>query len=74
MNSTKWSQPQHRFSCATAAMLASTLVLSSVLWLFASDSAPAAGASIVMVKQQPASASVRTDSRLATRAASTVRL
>jgi hypothetical protein len=35
MSTTPWTSAQQRLSCAAAALLASTLVLSSVLWLFA---------------------------------------
>jgi hypothetical protein len=41
MNANQRFDLQRRLPCAAAAMLASTLVLSSVLWLFASASAPA---------------------------------
>jgi hypothetical protein len=40
MNANQWSHLRHRLPCAAAAMLASTLVLSSVLWLFTKPSAP----------------------------------
>jgi hypothetical protein len=44
MNRNSWTTLQHRFGCAAAATLASTLVLSSVLWLFASAAGPSASA------------------------------
>jgi hypothetical protein len=59
MNTHPFSFPQRRFPCAAVAVLASTLVLSSVLWLFASAGAPAAAASTALVKHQPASPSAR---------------
>jgi hypothetical protein len=34
-NQASWTTPRHRAPCAAAAVLASTAVLSSVLWLFA---------------------------------------
>jgi len=67
MNATQWSSPQHRLSVALAAMLASTLALSSVLWLFASADTAGAGASAVGVKQELAgSDSERAGRHLAT--------
>jgi hypothetical protein len=44
MNRNNWTTPQNRFGCAAAAALASTLVLSSVLWLFAGAAGPSASA------------------------------
>ncbi len=44
MNRNNWTTPQNRFCCAAAAALASTLVLSSVLWLFAGAAGPSASA------------------------------
>ena len=44
MNRNSWTTPQNRFTCAAAAALASTLVLSSVLWLFADAGTPSASA------------------------------
>ncbi len=35
MNRNSWMTTQNRFGCAAAAALASTAVLTSVLWLFA---------------------------------------
>jgi hypothetical protein len=43
MHANPWSDLRHRLPCAAAALLASTLVLSSVLWLFANASAPTTG-------------------------------
>jgi len=44
MNRNNWTTPQNRFGCAAAAALASGLVLSSVLWLFAGAAGPSASA------------------------------
>ena len=44
MNRNNWTTPQNRFACAAAAALASTLVLSSVVWLFADAQTPTASA------------------------------
>ena len=44
MNRHAWTSPQTRFGCVAAAALASTLVLSSVIWLFASAGTPTASA------------------------------
>ena len=44
MNGNNWTTPQNRFACAAAAALASTLVLSSVVWLFAEAQTPTASA------------------------------
>jgi hypothetical protein len=44
MNRNNWTTPQHRFGCAAAAALASTLILSSVVWLFTSVAGPTASA------------------------------
>jgi len=52
MNSYQVSSIQQRFSCAAAAVLASTLVLTSVLWLFDSIGSPAADAPNVAVQHQ----------------------
>jgi hypothetical protein len=75
MNATQWSSPQHRLPVALAAMLASTLALSSVLWLFASSDAAGVGTSAAVVKQQPADPSAeRGRSHLATASTSRSRL
>jgi hypothetical protein len=55
MNRNAWSNPQTRVGCAAAAAFASALVLSSVLWLFASASAPVAAVPTSVVQQHPAS-------------------
>jgi hypothetical protein len=52
MNSYQVSSTQQRFSCAATAVLASTLVLSSVLWLFDCVGSPAADAPSVAVQHQ----------------------
>jgi len=44
MNRNSLTTPQHRLGCAAAAALASTLILSSVLWLFAGGAGPTASA------------------------------
>ncbi len=44
MNGNEWISPQTRLGCAGAAVLASALVLSSVLWLFAGLESPTASA------------------------------
>jgi hypothetical protein len=75
MNATQWSNPQHRLSVALAAMLASTLALSSVLWLFASSDAADAVTSAAVVKQQPADPNAeRGSSHLATASTSRSKL
>jgi hypothetical protein len=75
MNTNQWSNPPHRFACAAVAMLASTLVLSSVLWLFASAGTSSAGASIAVAKQQPAGPGAHhAERRLATASTPMVKL
>jgi hypothetical protein len=75
MNANQWSNPPHRLACAAVAMLASTLVLSSVLWLFASAGAPSAGASMVVVNHEPASVGAQHAQRsLATASTSVTKL
>jgi hypothetical protein len=49
MNRNSWTTPQNRFACVVAAALASSLVLSSVLWLFAGAQTPTASAATVLV-------------------------
>jgi hypothetical protein len=44
MNRNSWTTPQNRFGCAAAAALASTLVLSGVLSLFAGAAGTSASA------------------------------
>ena len=75
MNATQWSNPQPRLACAAVAMLASSLVLSSVLWLFADVSTSPAGVATALVTHQPASPGAhQASSRMATGSSSTVRL
>lgn len=57
MNSYQVSSTQQRFSCAAAAVLASTLVLTSVLCLFDSVGSPAADAPSVAAQHQQISPS-----------------
>ena len=70
MNSNQWTTTsRNRASCAAAALLASTVVLSSVLWLFVDISSTAPGASVIVAHQQPAnSGAPRNASRLASSA------
>ncbi len=49
MNRNNWTTPQNRFGCAAAAALASTLALSSVVWLFAEAATPTASATAPQV-------------------------
>ena len=44
MNRNPLGSPQTRVGCAAAAVFASALVLSSVVWLFAANGTPAASA------------------------------
>jgi hypothetical protein len=75
MNTQEFSFPQRRLPCATVAVLASTLVLSSVVWLFAGAGAPSAAEQTASAQPQPASPSAQAvSSRLATGSASIVRL
>jgi hypothetical protein len=55
MKSYQVSSTRQRFSCAAAAVLASTLVLTSVLWLFDSVGSPAADAPSVAAQHQQTS-------------------
>jgi hypothetical protein len=72
MNAYQSTSPQQRLSCAAAAVVASTLVLSSVLWLFASASAPTAAVSTAMIKSQPVHSSSRQVASRATTASTSV--
>lgn len=49
MNRNSWTTPQNRLGCAAAAVVASTLVLSSVLWLFGAGATPTASAATPQV-------------------------
>jgi hypothetical protein len=49
MNRNHWTTLQHRLGCAAAAALASTLILSGVLWLFAGAAGPSATPPQVLV-------------------------
>ncbi len=57
MNSYQVSSTQQRLSCAAAAGLASSLLLTCVLWLFDSVGSPAADAPSVAVQHQQISPS-----------------
>ena len=76
MNSNPWTTtPKNRASFAAAALLASTVVLSSVLWLFADLSGTTAGASVIVAHQQPdGDAAAHGTSRLASSATTMSRL
>ena len=76
MNSNQWTTTSpNRVSCAAAALLASTVVLSSVLWLFADISGTPAGASVIVAHQQPARSDAQhSTSRLASSATTMTKL
>jgi len=59
MNRNQWTSSQNRLSCAGVALLASTLVLSSVVWLFAGAADPIAGAPTAIADTRPASPSAQ---------------
>jgi hypothetical protein len=63
-----WITPRHRAPCAAAAVLVSTLVLSSVLWLFAgaaSNDPSANGAAAMAAQRQVTVAGVEKSGRRA---------
>jgi hypothetical protein len=52
MNRNQWIDSRTRFGCAAAAALASSLVLTSVLWLFAAAPSPTPSATAAATPSQ----------------------